>query len=115
MKARKILILLFVLFIIGGLASGCGANSPGVLTKTTSVETVNLDLGVTIGNHTYLPLNIDGDPSQHVQEILLIVDAFEKAHPEWEITSWNLEGAHSTYARLAYTYGIWIDHRPKEE
>lgn len=116
MKARKIMILLLVLFIIGGFASGCGQpNPPGVLTETTSVKTINLELGTTIGNHTYLPVNIDGDPSEHVQEILQIVDAFESAHPEWEVTSWSIEGKHSGYSSGAYVYGIWINHRPKEE
>ncbi|PIP23918.1 MAG: hypothetical protein COX90_03895 [Candidatus Nealsonbacteria bacterium CG_4_10_14_0_2_um_filter_38_17] len=113
MRINKILFVLLVFLIMGGL-SGC-SSSPSVLTQTTSVKGINLELGTTIGNHTYLPINIGGDPSGHVQEILQIVDAFESAHPEWEVTSWSIESKYAGYGVRAYIYGIWINHRSREE
>lgn len=86
---------------------------PSVISKTVSTQRINLDVGITVGNHTYLPLNIKGNPNEHVQEILEVLESFEKKYPGLEVISWNIEKIQSGYVTTAYIFGIWVDTRPK--
>jgi len=103
---RKFYLLFLAVFIVSIiLIAGC--MGPGVITERA--KTIDLSLGTTVGNHTYLPLNLKGPPDNHVQEILQVLDTFEKAHPELEVTSWSAE----TSQQSNFTYGLWVNHRPK--
>lgn len=104
-------VCLFIVFMF--LMIGCEEEKESVIKKTTILEKINLEVGTTVGNHTYLPVNIYGVPADHVQEILQILFAFEKEHPELEITSWSIEKQPDVYARDPYIFGIWLNHRPK--
>jgi len=74
----------------------------------------DLSVAVTLGNHTYIPLNVkNAMPKDYVEVILELLDTFERAHPELEMISWKVEWHPSTYDLYPYIYGIWIDHRPR--
>lgn len=83
---------------------------------------------ITIGNHTYISLYIGGIPHKKVSDILIALQEFEQAHPELEVTSWNIEkhiqnictSPPSIYTQGQselnyYIDGLWINHRPREK
>ncbi|TSC91780.1 MAG: hypothetical protein CEN90_244 [Parcubacteria group bacterium Licking1014_17] len=105
------------------LSVSCGPTPPTVLITTSQTETkVNLDAAITIGNHTWLPLNLEqgkpfGEPARpinHVLDILNILKAFEDAHPELETTGWFIEKEQRASGTMRNIFGIWVDHRPKQ-
>lgn len=65
---------------------------------------------VTVGNHSYLYLGIDGSPADHVPEILQSLDEFENRNKDVEVTSWHLMSRQPTNWP-GHVYGIWIDHK----
>lgn len=69
----------------------------------------------TRGNRSYLPLELAGNPHGHVSVILGALEAFEKAHPELEITEWKIEKQQRAYLKSPYIFGIWIDHRRRRQ
>ena len=97
--------LLFFIVCVVSIIFVAGCLTPGVIVE--KAKTIDLNLGTTVGNHTYLPLNLKSYPENSVQDILQVLDTFEKAHPEFEVTSWNIE------ARSNWTYGLWVNHRQK--
>ena len=103
MKRKFYLLLLVILIIFVIFIAGC--LGPGVITERA--KTIDLSFGTTVGNHTYLPLYLNDAPQDCVQEILQVLDFFEKAHPELEVTSWNAE------ASSGFTYGLWVNHRER--
>lgn len=90
----------------------------GALTASYDMKTVE-----TVGNHSWMPLNIDGDttkdrdakPSEYRTFILGALCAFEKAHPELEVTGWMIEKDQHARGASDHIYGLWIDHRPRAE
>lgn len=80
----------------------------------------NLDFSwvITLGNHSYVPLNLMGNPAGNAQSILRVLQAFEMEHIGWQIVNWHIEKQQAGGMRLLdsrdYVYGIWIDHEPKE-
>lgn len=92
----------------------------GALIASYDMSTVE-----TIGNHSWIPLNIDKNtgerevlPSEYRLFILGALLAFEKEYPHLEITNWRIErdqGANHPKAWNAKIYGLWIDHKPREQ
>ncbi len=110
---KKIAVVLFGILAIA--LAGCDSSEPSepsVVQKkqVQVVERYDMSAVVTVGNHSYLPLNLPGNPSQHVSLILGALQAFEKAHPEWRITGWRIEKRQAGYAVQAYIFGLWVDH-----
>lgn len=108
------LVVLFMVLLVGG---GCAnqENAPSALREQSiSAESYNVSVVRTAGNYSYIPLNISGRASDHVGEILGVLNAFEKAHPELEIIDWDIEKQQNAYITGSYTYGIWVFHRPKK-
>jgi hypothetical protein len=68
----------------------------------------------TCGNHSYAPINYDGDPADIHIEILEFLNVFEKQHPELEVYDWKIEKQQASHSANRYVYGIWIDHRSKK-
>ena len=111
---KRALFLALALMVAPFITAACGeAAQPSVIQSTNVTQTQVIDLGVvtTVGDHSYIPFNLDGDASQHVSEILSVLAAFEKAHPDWEITNWKVEEQHHAYFTGEHLYGIWVDHR----
>lgn len=82
-------------------------------------SSIDVSVAVTVGNHTYIPLNIKGVnavPAKHVQDILSVLAAFEKAHPELKVTNWHIEKQRYVvaYMKIRQTIdGLWVDHEPR--
>ena len=106
-----------ILTTLAGLA-GCDEQKlPSAIQSKTEMVTqpeINVSVALTIGDHTWVPLNLEANPSDRVRDILLVLSAFEKAHQELEIVGWKIEKNQRTYNAQAYIYGLWIDHRPKK-
>lgn len=113
MKRRSFaLILLFASLVLGS----CGASPPlpSALqvqdTGSALITTMNVaKVAITQGNHTYIPLNLEGDASVNIQNILWALGQFEQAYLV-EVTSWKIEEKNASFFSKAYVYGIWIDH-----
>lgn len=69
----------------------------------------------TMGNHSYIPINIDGSPSEKILLILTILNDFEEIHPELEITHWHIEKQQRAKHTDRKIFGLWIDHKPKKQ
>ncbi|MDO8559350.1 MAG: hypothetical protein Q7R84_03390 [bacterium] len=70
---------------------------------------------VTVGNYSYISLNIHADIIEnHAEEVLGALNTFEAAHPELEITNWQIDIRYGSYQTWPYIYGIWVSHRPKK-
>ncbi|MBI2450107.1 MAG: hypothetical protein HYV47_01065 [Candidatus Nealsonbacteria bacterium] len=114
---RKLGAAVYLLFIILLIAfTGCG---PSTLKPPVELEPgeQQYDMSVvqTIGNRSYIPLNISGNPSEHISTILGVLTAFENAHPELEIVSWYIEKQQKAYITSNYIFGIWVDHRLRKD
>ncbi|MDP3999137.1 MAG: hypothetical protein Q8P76_00905 [bacterium] len=101
------------------LTTGCNKNesAPSVIqneTKTVTQPKINFNVAITVGNHTYLPLNLDRRrPADVANVILTILDTFEKTHPNLKVTNWHIEKNQLAYTTGAYIFGLWIDHEPR--
>jgi hypothetical protein len=108
---RCIIVLsLFVVFV------GCGAEQKPVsaIVETTQVRNINLNVATTIGNHTYIPLNLRHLPAYNVSTILQVLNEFEKIHQELKVTGWRTELQQPLEHSTAFTFGIWIDHESRK-
>lgn len=111
---KKVILLMVLVLVVG-----CGMNitGPSVLVEKTSVQTeqsFNLDVVITVGNHSYIPINarqIEVLSTKLVPTILNLLDAFEKKHPNLEVTGWDLL---QSQADSSSVYGLWVDHKPKQ-
>ncbi len=76
----------------------------------------------TKGNCSYIPLDFsriksDGNhdyPAQHIDDILLIVNAFEEKYSNLEVKFWYIEKEQKAQLVNGVIYGIWVYHKPKE-
>ncbi len=112
---KLIPMLMLVLFV--GCSPEVVTFGSGVLIDKPIVQSEQVfDLGVvmTVGNHSYLPINVKvrygSIESEMIPTILNILDQFGKKHPDLEVTSWSLFEDQSDESIL---YGLWINHKPK--
>lgn len=68
---------------------------------------------VTIGDSSYIRLNYRGNAESEVRPILGALDAFRRAFPDLEVTSWSLEKQRYRDDYDSFTYGIWVNHRSR--
>lgn len=64
----------------------------------------------TIGDHSYISLNLEGNAAKNASAILHALEQFEKNNLNYRIVSWRIEGRVGTGLSDGYTFGIWIDH-----
>lgn len=76
---------------------------------------INLSVIKTLGNHSYIPMNVVGCDDECAGIILVVLNQFEKAHPELDVTSWNPVNRSSSYGTSANLSGLWVNHRPREK
>ena len=122
MKSNKKLCAVWmmrVVFVVGLVVvfSMACVDRPSVIQESNKqiYHEININLAsvVMVGNHSYIPINVFGNPRDHVVEILAILDKFEKVHPELKITSWRVEKQQEGYCTIAKIFGIWVDHKSK--
>lgn len=78
-----------------------------------SKKSFNLDVAITRGNHTYIPIHRDGGPAEFAEKILELVESFENSHPELSISEFQIEKSQTSPGLSYYIYGIWLHHKPK--
>lgn len=104
--------LAYVLFQRTNLADNSSPATAVVQTEPGSGEyRYDLSVVVTVGNHSYIPLNLSGPASMHTTEILGVVDAFEKAHSELVVGGFDVESRQDEMN--SHLNGVWVHHRPK--
>ena len=76
-------------------------------------------LVITQGNHSFIfytgdaPLYVENDERQEVEMMFLsVMDMFEIAHPELEISGWQIQTSIDKEGDLRY-HGVWVHHKPK--
>ncbi|GEM_PF-5027613 len=116
MNPKFLGILAFAVFLAIGLYAYRIENP----NQTTLQEKPSLvyDHTMTLGNHSYVPINRSGRPADNVEFVLKTLKEFEDAHPELEIVNKQIEkqqrsGQGSIYPASDYIFGIWVDTRPR--
>lgn len=93
----------------------CDDSTPQPSVLNTQAAPFNSAAIITIGNHSYLPINKEGQPSEMVSEILQIISSFETAHPELVVENWSVEKRQSAHVVTPKVYGLWINHHKRAE
>ncbi|MEK7627218.1 MAG: hypothetical protein AAB397_01385 [Patescibacteria group bacterium] len=106
---NKVFVVLFI-FAACFLINGCLSNID-----------VNREIGrityITVGDWTFIPLNIEGSTRNinNVSLILSAADKFKKEHPDLIILKKKVEIRHQSIFTNPFIYGIWIEHISKIE
>jgi hypothetical protein len=79
--------------------------------ETKPARKIDFSSVVTVGNRSYLPLNLLGNASENHQTILDVLKKFED-EKKMEITNWKVS-ERQTSTTSAFTYGLWIDHKAR--
>jgi hypothetical protein len=110
---------LVVVLLAAVVGIGCGIEQkpsvivPPVEAGANNVPTFDFSRAVTVGNHSYLSIQIEGMPAGHVDEVLAILNGFEQAYPELKVTGWRVEKQQNSKTTSDYIFGIWVDHEPR--
>ncbi len=89
---------------------------PSVVTHGVDPETVyDFEVALTVGNHTYVPINMEVAAEDNVEVILHTVAAFERQHTELEVTGFDIQAQQHAHTTQPYTHGVWIHHKPRVE
>ncbi|MBI2450158.1 MAG: hypothetical protein HYV47_01325 [Candidatus Nealsonbacteria bacterium] len=111
MITRRSVILFFAILIVltAGLIACVQENENSSVFFKGSI---NLKAGITVGNRTFLPMHVRTyEWSDYYETVFLVLDAFEKAHPELEIISWNAKLEPHDRGESYYIEGISIESR----
>ncbi len=111
MKKNCIFVLFF--FLILSFLGCTDGNKESVVVSKQTATSIDFSSVITIGNHSYVPINIVDEPSDQNLLILGIINDFEEKYPELEITHWQIEKQQAAYATSPYIFGLWIDHKIK--
>ncbi len=68
---------------------------------------------ITVGNHHFIPIFVNGRPDEYPQKILSLLQLFEKLNPDLKVTGWSIEKQQTAYITSSQIYGIWIDTEPR--
>lgn len=110
---KKFLFTTCLLLLVIGL-SGCGTDKPSVLKKDPGAEQeMDFKSVCRFGDHSYIPLNISGRPSDHVETILNVIKSFEEKHPDLKTKDWKIEKTQDSKTTSDQIHGIWIDQEPR--
>lgn len=108
----KTILTIFALMAVFGLA-GCYEEPPSVIKPTENQIMLNSSNVTTVGNNSWIAVNKAGVVTENARLILVIIDTFEKAHPELFILNYEIESRHLSYGGFPQIFGIWVHHRPK--
>ena len=88
----------------------------GATVKEAIVQETTFDLSkvVTVGNRSWVPLNLPGSPQEHAKEILDFLKYFEDKK-EVEVVDWKIDKQQSAQGAGEKTFGLWLDHRPRQK
>lgn len=125
MKKHIIIVIVAVLFFL----SCCNistASNPGELSvfkkNKNQVGKWYIDFRdvETIGNHSFIILDLDGSPKDNTSLILNVLNAFEKEKGVvvvgYEFEARSIENANNGWRDVVVSHhvdGVWVIHRPK--
>ena len=68
---------------------------------------------VTVGNNSFIPLTLGGNPDKNMVPILQALAEFESKNPEKVILDKSLIWQQDAYGARAYVFGLLVHHKPK--
>lgn len=68
---------------------------------------------VTVGNNSYISVDLSGTPEGNAMVILKALAEFEKNNPGKEVVGWFVEKQQDAHITRAKVFGIWVHHKPK--
>jgi hypothetical protein len=117
----QISIALATLILIA--CAGCTGDPPSSSVVQTSEEEVkvvsskgaiNLSASTTMGNHTWVPINMPGGLDENHPVVLKVLQRFEEEHPELEVYDVDVHFQQYAHRVSHCVLGIWIHHRPRK-
>lgn len=99
------------------LAAGCG-DSPSVVNHNmieVNTGAINLSIVETVGNNSYIPLNLDSSTYSSRKLILNVMKKFEDENPDLEVMSWGIDAQQRAYSTSAHVFGLLAHHRPRQK
>ena len=108
--------IVFFILIFNGCENYNHESSIEIYDSSETQPEINLNKEkiITIGDHSYVPINLWGTPDEHAETILNIIKQFENIHQELEVTDWKVEKEQGAWGASNLIFGIWIDHKPRK-
>ena len=107
-------VLALVIMFFGVVSHSTNAPTVTPVSAVEAAEGTNpLYKAITVGNHSYIPLNIVGNSSQHFQTILEALQNFETSNPALHVTSFSVDSNTGYHASNDFILGIWLTHEPR--
>ncbi len=116
----KLSLIVFAIFsLLGSCGKGIDPPTPSVKRGAIIFEGPNSryipsETAITVGNRSYIPLNIPGKPEEINHEILIVLKTFEEER-HVTITDWKIEKEQSATNAPEFIFGLWVDHTPSRK
>lgn len=115
----KGIVLAVIVCVIVAVGALIGVNHymprPTVEGPTVVAKPLDRDAVITVGQFSYIPLNLDGGPGENASAILTALQRFSEQVAD--IRSYQVEyyinGFSPGGGGAGCTYGIWVFHEPK--
>lgn len=127
-KPAKVIMLSCLVVIVGMILWVRHESKKGDASRHKAALTVNVQenhdgekpvtpgAAITIGNHSYVKIGLEGTSYHHVSEILQALTHFESQHPDLQVVTWQPDVIQPGLGGYqGYIAGIWIDHVPKAD
>lgn len=112
---------LFFILCVSLLITGC--ENRGAAKKRTPEDSIRFgsqyeldrEQIITKGNRTFIPLDFSGDPNDFAEDVLDILNEFERTN-EVSVVSWKFATPYESDSEGSDSriLGMWIDHKPVE-
>ena len=84
-----------------------------ILNRNASTEANIMLNTVTMGDGSYVPINITGEAGENAEAILSAVNIFKESNPDLEIVSFQIDKRDGIPGVVPpRIYGLWILHQP---
>lgn len=108
---KSIVYVASVIFLLISM-EGCAVD-PELTVVEVDIPTM-ISNTITVGDNSYIPINLRGRPSEMVDIILKVVNQFKVNHPELIINNWTIEKEQNAHGVRARVFGLWINHHPQD-
>ncbi len=108
----RIIFALVAVLVVAFVVVGCDEGPKPVSALKEGDTVYDMTVCVTNGNNSYIPLNFyHVRADEKAAEVLGVLTAFEKAHPDLEVVSWQIEKQQAAKGASSKIFGIWVHHR----
>src|SRR3989344_4432898 len=94
-SSGKIILLVTVSVVSFGILISCADERPGAIINVRAVRSVPEQTiyalepnTTTVGNNSYVAINLVGNPDQYRKEILELLQKFEEINPDLKVVHW---------------------------